>query len=515
MGKTVVAAKLIGEWEQGNCLFLAHTKELVSQAADKIESELGYRPAVEMNVSTASIDTMYSGGMTIVGSVQTMRSDKRLRKYANYPFGLIIIDECHHATSAGFRKIIDYFRKLNPHLKVVGITATPNRTDGSALGIVFESEAYQMGIVAGIDGGWLVPIKQEYVIVSEICLDNVEVKKNKFGEMDFTDKSAEDIMTDEVLHKMVRPIIEKAGDRPTLIFNANVRQAHEMAMILNDHQPNSAMAIDGTMSNDVRKRAVRDFEDGKLLRLCNFGVFCEGFDAPNCAAIAMARLTKSESVYTQMMGRGLRPLPGVVDGPNLVDAMDRKLSILSSAKPNVLILDFVGNSEHKIASVYDVLGGNYDIETRELAAAEAKTQPNADIQEMLKQAAALIEMERKWAHRKQLVTSANYSSYEVDPFGDGARPALHTQTEYRGGSSDAQVGILVELGVPREKALKYSKKQAGTVIDSVGKTKCTRRQAATLSKHGISLDGVGVSHASRIISAIAANGWKRPEVIPE
>ena len=66
LGKTVYASKLITGWERGNCLFLAHTRELINQAADKLAVELGFRPAVEMNVQGAELETLYQGGLVVV-----------------------------------------------------------------------------------------------------------------------------------------------------------------------------------------------------------------------------------------------------------------------------------------------------------------------------------------------------------------------------------------------------------------------------------------------------------------
>lgn len=275
LGKTVYASKLISQWERGNCLFLAHTRELIEQAADKLGAELGYRPGVEMNVQAVELDTLWQGGMTIVGSVQTMYGDRRLKKYSKHPFGLIVVDECHHATAATYKKVVGYFQALNPNLKVVGITATPNRADGTALGLMFESVAYQMSINDAVGDGWLVPVVQEYVVVDSLDFDGIKTKKNEFGEADFNQSQLEELLTqEETLHKMAVPTIEKVGDRPTLIFTATVRHAHELAAVLNRYKQDSAAAVDGGTEKERRKEIVRDFAAGKVQFLCNCAVLC-------------------------------------------------------------------------------------------------------------------------------------------------------------------------------------------------------------------------------------------------
>ena len=517
LGKTVYASKLIAGWERGNCLFLAHTRELIEQAADKLGAELGYRPGVEMNVQSVEVDTLWQGGMSIVGSVQTMYGDRRLEKYRRHPFGLIVVDECHHATASTYKKVVEFFQSVNPGVKVVGITATPNRSDGTALGLMFESVAYQMSITDAVSQGWLVPVAQEYVVVDELHFEGIKTKKNEFGEADFNTSQLEEMLTqEETLHKMAVPTLEKVGSRPTLVFTASVRHAHELAAVLNRYKPESAAAVDGGTDKEKRKEIIRDFSSGRVQFLCNCAVLTEGFDAPNCAAIVMGRPTKSLSLYTQMLGRGLRPLPGVVDGANL-QADDRRLNIATSDKSDCLVLDFVGNSNHKLASAYDVLGGNYDAQTRDLARSEA-TRQRKDVGEVMEQAAALLAIERQWKEREHIkAREVRYGAFTVDPF-DGDGPEM-VGSEYtgpaRGTSTDSQVRLLVNLGVDRQTAERYSKRQAGAVIDSIAGTRCTSKQAATLAKHGIDPNGVGMDRASRIIDAIASNGWRRPEVIPE
>lgn len=516
LGKTVFAAKLIAEWEQGNTLFLAHTKELINQAADKLGVELGYRPGVEMGTRAVEVGGLWQGGLSIVGSVQSMYGDRRLEKYSKFPFGLIVVDECHHSTSSTYKKVVGYFQALNPNMKVVGITATPNRSDGTALGLMFESVAYQMSINDAVTDGWLVPVDQEYVVVDSLSLDGVKTGKNEFGEADFAQGQLEAVMVqEEMLHKLAVPTLEKVGDRPTLVFTASVRHAHELAAVLNRYKENSAVAVDGTTQQERRQEIVRDFADGKIQFLCNCAVLTEGFDAPKCAAVVMGRPTKSLTLYTQMLGRGLRPLPNTVDG--VPDAGDRRLAILTSDKPKCMVLDFVGNSNHKLANAYDVLGGNYDCETRELARREA-TGERKDVGETMNQAAALLALERQWKEREHIkARDVVYGAHAVNPFDEFAAEIVGS--EYtgpaRGTATDSQVRLLMNFGVTQQVAERYSKKQAGAVIDAIGKTRCTTKQAATLRRAGVDPEGIPFARASRIIDVIAKNGWQRPEVLPE
>ena len=508
LGKTILACLIVQMWNGGNILFLAHTKELIYQAADKLAEALGYRPGVEMAENYVERDTIYQGEMVVVGSVQTMYSDKRLAKYKNDPFSLIIIDECHHApASSTYWKIVDYYRKANPNLKVLGITATPNRSDKAAMGLMFEKESFQMGTALAIDQGWLVPIIQEYVVSEAINYDGLATKRDEFGEADFRPGELAEAMNDEgALHAVAKPLVEKAEERKTVVFSADVRHAHELAAAINVYKPGSATSIDGKTDNAKRAQIIKDFSTGNLQYLVNCAVLIEGFDAPQCSCVAMARPTKSVSRYTQMLGRSLRPLPGIVDGPP--DVFERQTSIFTSDKPNALVLDFVGNSSHKLASVFDVLGGNYDVEMRDLAV-ETAQQGQKPPAGLLEQSRAIVELERELASRKKLYANVGYNAYEVNPFDHDAAPALHEIKPMRGGSSDGQIGLLIKLGVQKETAMRYSKAQAGAVIEDVGAKRCTTGQAWKLKQNGIDPTQHNMKSAGEILNKLLGPREKR------
>lgn len=509
MGKTTVAATLMNEWPGGNCLFLAHTRELVDQAAGRLAGELGYPPVVEMGIRGGDADLFYAGGMCVVGSVQSMLTDRRLAKYERHPFDLILIDEAHRATSASYRKIVENFTKLNPSCKAVGLTATPNRADGVALGLVFEAVGYTMEIPEAIDGGWLVPVRQRAVVVSEVEIAG-GTRTNEFGERDFSDAAVEAVMADEdALHQTAVPLVREAAGRPTLVFCATVRHAHELAAVIERYAPGQAAAVDGQTPADQRAALIDQFKAGKIQFLTNAQLFTEGFDAPNCAGVAIARPTKSVGRYTQMVGRSLRPLPGIVDGP--ADEMDRKLAILTSEKPDALILDFVNAGAAGLATVEDVLGGDYDAETRALAMAD-RAAGNTQVGESLKRAKFLLALERAAQERADRTATVGYEVYDRD---GRAVAATATTPGKRGTVTDGQYALLVALGMSPDRAAGMSAKAAHVVIDKMKAGRCTDKQRSVLTRAGINSDGIGMDRASRIIDALKANGWRKPEVLPE
>ncbi|WP_439631408.1 DEAD/DEAH box helicase [Gemmata sp.] len=508
-GKTSVAAALMNEWPGGNCLFLAHTRELVDQAAARLAGELGYPPVVEMGLRSGEQGLFYQGGMTVIGSVQSMVTDRRLAKYDRHPFDLIVVDEAHRATSRSYRKIVDHFTGKNPACKVVGLTATPNRADGTALGLVFEAVGYAMGIPDAIDGGWLVPVRQRSVVVSDVQITGPS-RTNELGEKDYTDAAVESVMLDEqALVATADPLVREAAGRSSLVFCATVRHAHELAAVIDRYAPGSAAAVDGETPPDQRADLISKFRTGQIQFLCNAQLFVEGFDAPTCSCVAVARPTKSTGRYTQMVGRGLRPLPGVVDGPG--DAQDRQLAIMTSDKPDCLVLDFVNAGASGLVTVDDVLGGNYDAEVREAAARERAATGDTAVGESLKRARFLLALEREMDARAGNRADVAYDVYDRDGRALASTPLTPRK---RGTITDGQLAFLTSLGCNPDTAVAYSQKQAGSVIDSMRATRCTDKQRKVLARAGIDHTGIGTDRASRIIDALKANNWRRPEVLP-
>lgn len=522
LGKTVCFARLASEWRDGNVLVLAHRIELLDQAADKLQSELGYRPPIEQGERGLDCDDVQAGGNVIVGSVQTMKNMKRMEKYRSNPFGLVIIDECHRSTAASYKRVMDICVEFNPKCKFLGVTATPNRTDGTALGIVFDKVSYTMNIFDGIDKGWLVPVSLKSVYLPEDAVDfsNITMKRNEFGEMDFDQSQLESVLTEEgPLHAMQKPILELCTGQ-TLVFSAGVTHAHLLAKIMNRYRPGCAAAVDGKTEIRQRNEITNWYRESKLQYLVNNDIYREGFDVPETVYVVMGRLSKSILVITQKLGRGTRPLPGVVDGWST--PAERKAAIAASAKKECVVIDFVGNTRHRPASCIDALGGDYDVKVKELAAEMAKDGNKQDVKDLLEKARiskimgdlrafddamAAAEKKKEDARKRIVAKNVRYEVRQLQSWDDVGDVGNEVKTN-RGGSTEKQVQLLVGLGVKYETAAGYGKKQAGAVIDSLRKTRCTVKQANILREFGHEPAGVNMEQASAIIDGIKARGWK-------
>ena len=417
LGKSVVFAHIADEWP-GRVLIIAHRDELIRQAAETVHAITGKPVSVEMGRERAD-DELYGTKIT-VGSVQTLsRSNRRSRFHPDH-FSLVVVDEGHHATAVTYQEVLDHF----PSAKRLFVTATPKRADKVRLGDVCETVAYQYGIEPAIDDGWLVPVRQSIVKV-----EGLDFSKARTLAQDFNQSDLEAILTEEQpLHEMVASAHEIVGDRQTLWFCVSVAQARAMAGVLSRYAgSDNVRFLSGDTPNDERHEVVAAYKRARIQHLLNCALFLEGFDAPTASAIVMGRPTKSLALYTQVLGRGTRPLPGIVDG--IAGPEERKEAIRLSEKPEMMVIDYAGNAgRHKIVQAADVLGGKYPPPVRDYTKAmlqedaadetlEARARRAMSIEEALARGKAELELlEEQDQFRKTITAEVEYSSADVSPF---------------------------------------------------------------------------------------------------
>ena len=136
-GKTTVFSEIIRRAFPRRALVLAHREELVFQARDRIQAMTGWRVDVEMGEARAEMACMFGGPRVVVSTIQTQASGGdgggRMNRFDPRLFGVVVVDEGHHGTSSSYRRVLDWY-KTNPDLRILGVTATPDRADEEALG---------------------------------------------------------------------------------------------------------------------------------------------------------------------------------------------------------------------------------------------------------------------------------------------------------------------------------------------------------------------------------------------
>lgn len=303
---------------------LVHRFELLKQTSNKLK-DFG----VDHGLIQARFTPDYSKKAQVI-SVQTLI--KRLQKLPSPD--LIIIDEAHHAVAGTWMKIIEAF----PNSFVLGVTATPIRTDGRGLGKtsggIFESMVLGPSFEEQIKQGYLV---QPVVFFPKSKLDLSDVKK-KYGDYD---KNELEIRVDksEITGDVVAHYSKISPGEPAIVFCISIAHAQHVAQQFRD-AGYSFYAVDGAMEADDRDNILGGL--GTTIQgVCSCDLIGEGLDVPKVRTIINLRLTNSLGLILQQWGRGSRPV--YADGFDLSTRRGRLAAIAASEKPNYYILDHVGN----------------------------------------------------------------------------------------------------------------------------------------------------------------------------
>lgn len=511
-GKTVIAGFVIQEFMKlGRVIFVAHREELLVQAQQKISRITGFWPEMEKAESYANLDKSFADntGQIVVASIQTLIAGtngwRRMNRYVPSEVSLLVFDEAHRSSAASYRMVLSYFAS-NPRIKLLGLTATPRRTDNMALGEIYSSVACEFDAKELIGRGWLVPPKVLYTTIHGMDLSNV---KTTAGDLNVGDL-AKIMELAKPLNDVAKATIDGCDGRKTIIFTVSVDQSRLLSEIINQHKPNSARYVSGKTNNIEREQIIKDFRSGKFQYLANVGILTEGIDIPDASAVVMARPTKSTLVFAQQVGRALRPLDGLVDAHATAEA--RKLAILGSLKQNALIIDLVGNSgRHKLCRITDILGGKYSTKVRELAERimQDKNAP-VDVETALESAQSQVtDLDRKAAERLAMDRErARKTEVEVnifDPFG-----RMPTREHGRNGfipATEPQIKLAASHNID---VSKLSKKQASGVIGKImngpNGRPATVKQEKLLRWQKLWKDGMSFTEASAIITELKAKG---------
>ena len=545
LGKTVCIAEAVRRRKPGRVLMIAHRAELIFQAKTTLEALCGEPVTVEMadryartdhNIVVATVQTLIAG----------MGGDGRMIAFDPDEFSLLVTDEGHHAPAASYRRIYDYFH-TNPKLKHLGVTATPDRADETALGKVFESVAMTYEIADAIKDGWLVPVRAVPVHVAGLDYSSIRTTAGDLNGADL----ARVMEVEAPLHEMVQAIVEVVCEAPpnsldaalareqesefaedmaafahkyhvrkTLVFAASVSHAERLCEILNRWLPDRACWVCGKTPKDERAQMFADYKAGRYAFLVNVGVCTEGWDEPSIEVVVMARPTKSRALFTQMLGRGTRALPGVVDGPETPET--RQAAIAASGKTHVDCVDFIGNcGRHSLVTPADILGGNYDddVVAKAKEISEETDREPVDLEEALAEAQRLVEEEkaREAARRAKVRVGAKYTvGASIDAF----RMFGVTPHRERGWETGKPVTEKMQAVLERQKlwedgmTFSTARQLIQGLADRREKKLCTFRQANFLCKKGLP-PNVSFDKAHSWMDKIAKNGWQVPDGVRE
>lgn len=290
-GKTVMASEMIRSAiaRGSRSLFLAHRKELIDQTVAKLEQF-----AVTSGVIMAN-DRRRDDWLPVqVASVQTL-----VRRLARKPAAqLIVVDECHHATSETYRQVVNAY----PEAIVVGLTATPWRTDRVGLADIYETSVLACTPAELIRIGALV--NYDAFAYDAPDLHTVKITAGEFNQRELGVACNTQVLVGNV----IKEYVTHASGKRAIVFPVNIDHSEHLVAQFR-LAGYTAEHVDCDTPKTQRESAMNRFRHGDLTILSSVGVLTEGFDAPAAEVCILVRPTKSLSLHLQMIGRVLRPSP--------------------------------------------------------------------------------------------------------------------------------------------------------------------------------------------------------------
>jgi DNA repair protein RadD len=321
-GKTPLIASIctdaVGRW-QGRVLILAHVKELLEQAAEKLQAVC---PEIRFGVYSAGLKRRDTDDPVIVAGIQSVYT----KACELGPFDLIVVDEAHLIPPEGegmYRQFLADARVVNPHVRIIGFTATAFRLKTGPICTpegFLNHVCFEVGVRELIRDGFLCPL------VTKNGLDKPDTSDLSVRAGEFVAKEVEDLMDrDELVETACGEIAGWTADRKAvLIFASGIKHGEHVVGVLGERHNIECGFVTGETPSNEREELLKRFRAGRLKYLCNINVLTTGFDAPNVDCVVLLRPTLSPGLYYQMVGRGFRLHPG---------------------KQNCLVLDFGGNVE--------------------------------------------------------------------------------------------------------------------------------------------------------------------------
>ena len=318
---------------------LTHVKELIQQNYNKLVEAWPNAPA---GIYSAGLGQKDIHNAIVFGGIASVAK----KAHAFGHVDLLIIDEAHLVNPTEetmYNKYISALKATNPHLKVIGLTATGFRlghgkiTDGG----LFTDVCFDMTSIEAfnwlIAQGYLLPLVPKPA-QTQLDVSGVHMRGGEFiaGELqNAVDKH--DITVRALEEACVRGVTRHKW----LIFAAGVEHAIHIAEILND-MGITAAAVHSKMPDGERDRILADHKAGKIRAIANNNILTTGYDDPEIDMILVLRPTASSVLWVQMLGRGTRPV--FSPGYDLGTQSGRLAAIAASQKQNCLVLDYAGNT---------------------------------------------------------------------------------------------------------------------------------------------------------------------------
>ena len=292
-GKTVVFSHIAEQAAgRGNRIcVLVHRQELLRQASASL-SALGVRHGL-----IAASRSMDLSAPVQIASVQTLA--RRLHRIPGDYFQLLVVDEAHHSNAGTWAKVLAHCSTA----RVLGVTATPCRSDGRGLGEHYQALVMGPTPVELTEQGFLAAAR----VLAPPGPSMVQLRK-RMGDYDLA-QAGQILQAGQAMGDCLAHYRRYLDGQTAIAFCCSVSHAEAVAELFNRHGV-AAASIDGTMDSSTREQLLGDLGAGRLKVLTSCQLIGEGVDVPSVAGCILLRPTQSVSLHLQMIGRCLRPQPG-------------------------------------------------------------------------------------------------------------------------------------------------------------------------------------------------------------
>lgn len=464
-GKTIVMGEICRRLAPHRVLCLAHRDELIQQNAEKI-FRVSHR---KVGIEKASMEATRNDEV-VVASVQTMI--RRLGKWRADDFGLVMIDEFHHAASDTYRRIIDHFGEA----RLLGVTATPSRSDKKSVASLVDNIPYEQNIFDLVEQGFLSPITVHSLPI-HIDLSAVRVVAG-----DYRDDDLDEAIT-PYFEEIIAAVKEHASGRKVLAFVPLIATSKKLVEVA-ERFGISACHVDGSSLD--RAQILKRYSRGEFQLLSNASLLLEGYDEPSIDCVLMLRPTKSRTLFQQCVGRGTR---------------------IHEGKRDLLLFDFLWQTErlglvtpaHLIAETDDELeaitalshGAEEPLDLRELQQTAKRAREQA--------LARALQLNQKRSGRlvdaRQLgIVLHDAEIYDYEPIVEWhTQPITAKQREMLEGHG-------IDVSTIRDKG--HASKVINVIIKRRNEKLCTIKQMRLLHQNRIDARKMSFEDASAAIAAI-------------
>lgn len=335
LGKTVIGSAMGAQAlaRRERTVVFTHREELADQWLTKLHSAC---PGASLGLVKGSRNEWEAD--IVVMSVPSIGSERQMarRRIPADRFGLGIADECHHVAADTWQYGMAYFGAFRG-MPWAGFTATLSRQDSRALGDTFQEIVADYDIGFGVRNHFLVKPRGKRIRVKDLMLDQVRKSRG-----DYQDDDLGQAMEDaDAGNAIAKAYLEHTPGKRAAMFCPNVSSARRFADDLNEAGIPTEVVV-GTTSTEERAAIFERFRLGTTLIISGVSVLTEGWDAPWCEVVIMARPTQSPALYIQCVGRGLRPWA-------------------PTGKTECVVLDVVGTTaNHRLVSLKDLAGKDAD-----------------------------------------------------------------------------------------------------------------------------------------------------------